>query len=92
MRIDAYSAVNQMYQAKNQVKKVNMEKKVGKDDKLEISQFGKDINTAKVAVQETSDIREDKVEAIKKQMAEGTYSVSTEALADKLVENFIGTL
>lgn len=90
MRIDAYNAVNQIYQTTAQVKKVDAEKKVQKDDKLEISQAGKDINVAKKAIKESPDVREDKIEAIKKQMAEGTYSVSTEALADKILDGFMG--
>ena len=44
MRIEAYNAVSQAYQASTQVKNVNSNKKVGRDDKLEISQTGKDIN------------------------------------------------
>lgn len=90
MRIDAYNAVNQVYQTTAQVKKVDAEKRVQKDDKLEISQTGKDINIAKKAIKESPDVREDKIEAIKKQMAEGTYSVSTEALADKILDGFMG--
>ena len=90
MRIDAYNAVNQIYQTTAKVKKVDAEKKVQKDDKLEISQAGKDINVAKKAIKESPDVREDKIEAIKKQMAEGTYSVSTEALADKILDGFMG--
>lgn len=89
MRIDAYNAVNQVYQATAQVKKADVEKRVQKDDKLEISQTGKDINVAKKAIKESPDVREDKIAAIKKQMAEGTYSVSTEALADKILNGFI---
>lgn len=92
MRIDAYNAVNQVYQTTAQVKKVNAEKRVQKDDKLEISQFGKDINIAKKAIKEAPEVREDKVEAIKKQMAEGTYSVSTEALADKILGSFFSEI
>ena len=90
MRIDAYNAVNQVSQTSAQVKKVDAEKRVQKDDKLEISQAGKDINVAKKAIKASPDVREDKIEAIKKQMAEGTYSVSTEALADKILNSFMG--
>lgn len=89
MRIDAYNAVNQVYQTTAQMKKVDAEKRVQKDDKLEISQTGKDINIAKQAIKECPDVREDKIEAIKKQMAEGTYFVSTEDLADKILNSFM---
>lgn len=89
MRIDAYNAVNQVYQTATQTKKVTTAKKV-ENDKVEISQTGKDIATAKKAIAETPDIREDRVEAIKKQMAEGTYAVSMEDVADKMMNDFFG--
>lgn len=88
MRIDAYNAVNSVYNTTKPVKKVNSEKKVNKDDTLEISQFGKAMHVAKQAISETEDVRMDKVEAIKKQMQEGTYHVSDEALAEKIIDNF----
>ncbi|MCI8408557.1 MAG: flagellar biosynthesis anti-sigma factor FlgM [Lachnospiraceae bacterium] len=89
MRIDAYNAVNAVYNSTKPVKKVNSEKKASKDDTLEISQFGKELHVAKKAISETEDIRIDKVEAIKKQMQEGTYYVSDEALAEKILDNFV---
>lgn len=90
MRIDAYNAINQVYQTTKPVNRVKSEKAVAKDDALEISQFGKDINVVKKAVQETSDVRAEKIDMIKKQMQEGTYSVSDEALADKIMQGFMG--
>lgn len=89
MRIDAYNAVNQVYQTNAQTKKTVTEKKVN-SDKLEISQTGKDIATAKKAIAEAPDVRADKVESIKKQMAEGTYSVSLEDVADKMIDSMFG--
>lgn len=86
MRIDAYNAVNQVYQTNAQTKKIVTEKKVS-SDKLEISQTGKDIAVAKKAISEAPDVREDKVESIKRQMAEGTYSVSLEDVADKMLDS-----
>lgn len=88
MRIDAYNAVNAVYNATKPVKKVNTEKKVSKDDTLEISQFGKELHVAKKALSETEDVRWDKVEAIKKQMQDGTYHVTDEALAEKIIDSF----
>lgn len=89
MRIDAYNVVNQVYQTNTQAKKGATDKKVS-SDKLEISQTGKDIAVAKKAIAETPDVREDTVETIKKQMAEGTYSVSMEDVADKMIDSFLG--
>lgn len=89
MRIDAYNAVNQVYQTNAQTKKVVTDKKVS-SDKLEISQTGKDIAVAKNAIAEAPDVRADKVESIKRQMAEGTYSVSLEDVADKMLDSMFG--
>ena len=90
MRIDAYSAVNQVYQTNMQTRKETVEKKTSRDDKIEISQVGKDMTVAKKAISEAPDLREDKVKAIKEQMEAGTYSVSSEAIADKLINSFFG--
>lgn len=87
MRIDAYNAINQVYQTTAQAKKTTTEKKQS-SDKVEISQKGKDIATAKKAVSEASDIRTDKVDAIKQKIQDGTYDVSVEAVADKMVNDF----
>lgn len=91
MRIDAYNAVNQVYQTNTQAKKATMDKKAG-SDKVEISQTGKDIAVAKNAIAEVSDVREDRVDVIKRQMAEGTYYVSMEDVADKMVGRFFGEI
>lgn len=88
MRVDAYNAVNQLYQATSKTEKTKTEKTNGKKDAVEISQIGKDINVAKQAIKNVPDVREDKVAAIKKQLEEGTYQVSDQDIADKLVERF----
>lgn len=89
MRIDAYNAVNQVYQTSTQAKKAMTDKKVS-SDKVEISQTGKDIAIAKNAIAEAPDVREDRVNTIKKQMAEGAYTVSMEDVADKMIDRFFG--
>ncbi len=87
MRIEAYNKINQIYQTNNAAK-ISKTGKVSASDKLEISQIGKDIQVAKAAVAQTEDVRMDKVNEIKQRMASGTYNVSAEELADKLVENY----
>lgn len=91
MRIDAYNKVNQMYQA-SKVHTVTGVKKVGKSDQLEISQTGKDFQTVKQAVASTQDVRMDKVEDLKQRIAFGTYDVSMNEVADKLLDNYFNTL
>lgn len=86
MRIDAYNQVAQLYgmqqkyNAPNKVKGPSMG-----SDQLSISQAGYDHQIAKSAVSGASDVREDKVAAIKAQMNAGTYSVDPEAFANKLL-------
>ncbi len=92
MRIDAYNAVNQVYQTTTQSKKVTSSQKSSRDDKVEISQAGKDIAVAKKAVVEASDVREDKIQKIKEQIDAGTYAVSAEDVAEKMLGSIFGEL
>ena len=61
-------------------------------DKLQISTLGKDIQTAKTALANTSDIREDRIAELKTAIQDGTYEVSGESFADKLLERYNQTL
>ena len=76
MRVEAYSAVNRIYQsgAASSAKKGGST--ASYSDKLEISRTAKDYQTAKEAVSRTSEVREDKVAQIKAAMEAGTYRVS----------------
>ena len=89
MRIDAYNKINQM-QSVSKINKVSKKGTVSQNDKLEISQAGKDYQVAKQAVKEASDIRVDLVNDIKERLANGTYNVSDEDFADKLLEKYCG--
>jgi negative regulator of flagellin synthesis FlgM len=87
MRIDAYNAINQIYQtnATSTAKKNSSTQSFS--DKLEISQAAKSYNTAKSAVNNAPDVREDKIALIKSQLAAGTYNISSEAVADKILDD-----
>lgn len=87
MRIDGYSQISQVYSAKQTAKSQNI-KKSGFKDQVVISDYGKDYQVAKQAVTSSPDIRENKVNTIKTQMKEGTYSVSNESFAEKLLEKY----
>lgn len=91
MRIDAYNKVSQMYQA-NKIHTVESAKKMEKSDQLEISQTGKDYQIVKRAVAGVSEVRMDKVEEIKRVLASGTYDVSMNEVADKLLDNYFNTV
>ena len=90
MRIGAYNQVNQLY-GKQSVKKNHDSVTVGATsarDQVSFSTTGKDIQITKAALSSIPDIREDKVNAIKERIAAGTYDVSAESFADKLIAVF----
>lgn len=87
MRIDAYNKVAQLYQA-NKPKNTTKTNNVAAKDKVEISQTGREYQIAKQAVNAVDDVRLDKVNDIKKQMNSGTYNVSAEEVADRLMKGY----
>lgn len=87
MRIDAYNKINQVYNNTN-IKSIVKTDKPGSTDSLQLSQVGKDYQIAKQAVKNAPDIREDKVNSIKARMASGTYTISSEEIADKIIESY----
>lgn len=87
MRIDAFNKISELYKASNAKSpaKVN---KGSFSDKLEISQMGKDYQVTKQIVARTPDVREAKINEIKQRMEAGTYHVSIEELADKMIDQY----
>lgn len=84
MRINPYIQVQQMYNTKKPggVKKAGS---TGRVDGVMISNIGKEIQTAKQAVAAAPDVREDITEPIRAAVNNGTYAVSSESFADKLM-------
>lgn len=85
MRINPYIQVQQMYNTK----KVGGAKKTGSTGRMDgvmISSIGKDIQTAKQAVAAAPDVRAEIVDPIKTAVKNGTYEVSGEKFADKLLK------
>ena len=91
MRIESYIQMQQLYPSNNKTT-TNNKTVSGFSDKLQISSMGKDISVAKKALASTPDIREDLVSSIKERIENGTYEVSGEAFADKVLGNFYQTL
>ncbi|SDA44502.1 anti-sigma-28 factor, FlgM family [Lachnospiraceae bacterium G11] len=87
MRIEAYSQVQQLYSAQKTAKTVKTDK-AREVDRFQLSSVGKDLQVGKAALKETPDIRMDLVEPLKQQIKNGTYSVSAESFADKLLEKY----
>ena len=61
----------------------------GSTEHIAISSKAKDIQKATEAVNAAPDIRIEKVDRIKEEISNGTYSVSSEQLAEKILENII---
>lgn len=87
MRIGAYNQVAQLY-GNQPVKKNYNQGAVGATsttDQVSFSTIGKDMQIAKAALSSVSDVREDRVKALKESIANGTYQVSAESFADKIL-------
>jgi len=87
MRIDAMNKVSQLYNTRA-TKKTGSAGSLSFSDSLEISRTGRDMQVAKAAVAAAPDVREDRIAEIKAKLSNGTYSVSDEDLANKLLESF----
>ncbi|MBO6241694.1 MAG: flagellar biosynthesis anti-sigma factor FlgM [Butyrivibrio sp.] len=88
MRIDAYSQVQQIYSSTKVNKTAATRKTENARDTVSLSSIGKDIQVAKQAVNAASDVREDVVATLKAAIKNGTYDVSGEAFADKLLAKY----
>ena len=86
MRIEAYTQVQQIYNA-HKTNKAQKASNACFSDQLELSSMGKDMQVAKQAVQNSPDVREDLVAKYKAQIQDGTYQVSSESFADKLIRH-----
>ncbi|MFP4697160.1 MAG: flagellar biosynthesis anti-sigma factor FlgM [Eubacteriales bacterium] len=90
MRINQVNKVNSVYKSngKKSIKNYNASKE---KDSLNISQFGKELQIAKKAVDKAPDIRMDKVIKLKQQMESGEYKVNSEEVVEKLVNKILGS-
>lgn len=88
MRIEAYTQVQQLYNNTKKTAKTSVTSGVGKSDQIQISSIGKDFQTAKAAVGASSDIREELVAPLKAGIQNGTYHVSGESFAEKLLQKY----
>ena len=86
MRVEAYNSVAQIYKTNRAAGASAAAKTEKSRDQVEISSIGYDYQIAKQAVAETSDIRE--VAALSAKVKSGTYDVSNEAFAEKLLEKY----
>lgn len=90
MRIDAYNQISQIYGVGKSKKTGNTGNigSTGTMDQVSFSSIGKDMQIAKAALAKTPDVRKEKVDAIKTAIQNGTYEVSNESFAEKLVSAY----
>ncbi len=88
MRIDAYNQIAQLYGVNKTTAAQKNSKSASTRDEFTISSAGKDLQIAKTAVAQASDIREDKVALLKNKIDSGEYSVSPDDFAAKLLEKY----
>lgn len=87
MRIDAYTQISQIYQTGGTKKTQNSQRTYGKDQ-VTISRAGTEFQMAKQAVNEAPEVREDLIAGLKQQIKDGTYQVSGEDFAEKLLQHY----
>ncbi len=90
MRIEAYNQIQNVYQAQKAYKPQKAGEAYRPTDSISISSFGKDLQVAKAAIANAPDIRADLTADVKAQVKNGTYNVSTESFADKLLAKYQG--
>ena len=90
MRIEAYNQISQIYGANKVRKTTQPQKTAAASDSFQVSSFGKTLQTAKQAVSEAPDIREEKVAPIREAIQNGTYNVSSGDFASRLMEKLAG--
>ena len=88
MRVEAYTQVQQLYSNSKKAVKTPAASGSSKSDKIQISSIGKDFQTAKAAVNASSDVREDVIAPLKAEMQSGSYFVSGESFAEKLLQKY----
>ena len=87
MRIDAFTQISQLYPTSGTKKTQNSQRTYGKDQ-VTISRAGAEFHMAQQAIKGAPDVREDLVTNIKQQINNGTYQVSAESFADKLLQRY----
>ena len=88
MRIEAYNQVQQLYNNSKKAVKAPASSKSGRTDQIQISNIGKDFQSAKAAVKASSDVREDVIAPLKAEIASGTYFVSGESFAERMLQRY----
>lgn len=90
MRIGSYNMLSQIY-GNTGTKKTKSAGNVASGsftDEVSFSSKGKDMQTAKAALANVSDVRESKISDLKNRIKNGTYDVDLDDFASKLMEAY----
>ena len=87
MRIGSINQVSQLYQNSTTLRKKEVSG-MSQLDAVSISSAGKDYQVAKNALANTPDVRQDKIDSLKQRISDGTYNVSAEDFAEKLIATY----
>ena len=88
MRINGLNNVNNVYKNNKASKAYGASSVSSSKDTLAISDFAKELQVAKQAVDHAPDVRQARVNEIKEQMEAGKYNVTASQLADKLLNKY----
>ncbi|MFW5962104.1 MAG: flagellar biosynthesis anti-sigma factor FlgM [bacterium] len=88
MRIDPYRQIslNKLQKEKNNKKKDDQIK--SQKDKLAISKQAIDMTDIKKKLEQTPDVRKEKIAELKAQIQNGTYQIDAREVAKKILANF----
>jgi negative regulator of flagellin synthesis FlgM len=86
MKITRVNQILEVYNT-NRVQKTGKTNRTMGKDVFALSEEGKDFQTALSALSKVPDIRYEKVQEIKQKLQSGTYNISAQELADKMVES-----
>ena len=84
MRIDVVNRMYDVYSVQADMAMKNVNKPQGRD-KVDLSNEAKEFTTVKKLVANTEEVREDKVRELKEKMDQGTYDVTAEQVASKIL-------
>lgn len=87
MRIDAINRVYDTYSTKNTSATVKTNK-TGSKDQVALSTQAKDFAAIKNMLKEVPEVRQDKVDSLKEQIDNGTYNVSSQEVAQKILAQY----
>jgi len=69
--------------------KIEEKNQSGQDTIVNLSTASKEVQTAREIIASEPDVREDKVNELRKRIESGNYTVDNKAVADKIVDSFI---